>query len=114
METGPHAPIESQKTFVCDRAIITNLIKQDLINWKMINLLQNMQVRADDYQLDIGSIIFEIMNLDNRENVDEIFEKYVEMSKPMLKLIVGQSNRKIDLLASKIYDYLEQYCQKLR
>ena len=75
----------------------------------MINLLQKMQVRADDYQLDIGSIIFEIMDLSNRENVDEIFDKYVEMSRPVLKLIVGQSNRKIDALAAKIYDYLEQF-----
>ncbi|MND90725.1 hypothetical protein D3C87_02580 [compost metagenome] len=109
METLPHAPIGTQKTFVCDRAIVTNLIKQDLINWKMINLLQNIQVRADDYQLDIGSIIFEMMNLNDREDVDEIFENYVEMSRPILKLIVGQSNRKIDLLAAKIYDYLEQF-----
>ncbi len=100
------------KTFICNKSIIINLIKQDLINWKMINLLQKMQVRADDYQLDIGSIIFEIMNLDGRENVDEIFEKYMEMSRPILKLIVGQSNRKIDVLASKIYDYLDQYYQK--
>ncbi len=107
METGPSAPIETQKTFVCNESIIINLIKQDLINWKMINLLQNMQVRADDYQLDISSIIFEMMNLDNRENIDEIFEKYVELSKPVLKLSVNLSNRKIDLLASKIYDYLE-------
>lgn len=96
------------KTFICNKTIIIDLIKQDLVNWKMINSLQKMQVRADDYQLDIGSIIFEIMDLDGRENVDEIFEKYVEMSKPMLKLTIGQSNRKIDLLASKIYDYLEQ------
>uniref|UniRef100_UPI0026284405 hypothetical protein n=1 Tax=Fluviicola sp. TaxID=1917219 RepID=UPI0026284405 len=66
METLPHAPIEAQKTFVCNREIVTNLIKQDLINWKMINLLQNMQVRADDYQLDIGSIIFEMMNLEDK------------------------------------------------
>ena len=88
------------------------MIKQDLINWKMIHLLQKMQIRADDYQLDIGSIIFEIMDLNNRENVDEIFEKYVEMSRPMLKLIVEQSNRKIDVLADKIYDYLEQFSQK--
>ena len=78
----------------------------------MINLLQNMQVRADDYQLDIGSIIFEMMNLNDREDVDEIFEKYVEMSRPILKLIVGQSNKKIDLLAAKIYDYLEKCIQK--
>lgn len=112
METLPNAPRENQKTYNCNRLIVTNLIKQDLINWKMINLLQKTQIHADAYQLDIGSIIFEIMDLDNRENVDEIFEKYVEMSKPMLKLIVGQSNRKIDMLASKIYDYLEQYHQK--
>ena len=112
METLSHASIEAQKTFVCNRAIVTNLIKQDLINWKMINLLQNMQVRADDYQLDIGSIIFEMMNLNDREDVDEIFEKYVEMSRPILKLIVGQSNKKIDLLAAKIYDYLEKCIQK--
>lgn len=100
------------QTFICNKTIVINLIKQDLVNWKMINLLQRMQIRADDYQLDIGSIIFEIMDLNSRENVDEIFEKYVEMSRPVLRLIVVQSNRKIDLLASKIYDYLEQYCQK--
>jgi hypothetical protein len=110
METLPHAPIEAQKTFVCNRAIVTNLIKQDLINWKMINLLQNMQVRADDYQLNLGSIIFEIMDLENRKDVDELFDKYVELSKPILKLSTSQSNRKIDVLASKIYEFLEEYC----
>ena len=107
METLPHAPTEAQKTFVCNRAIVTSLIKQDLINWKMIHLLQNMQIRADDYQLDIGSIIFEMMDLEDREDVDEIFEKYLELSKPILKLSISQSNRKIDVLADKIYDYLE-------
>ncbi|MGV3611698.1 MAG: hypothetical protein ACO1N0_12150 [Fluviicola sp.] len=112
METLPHAPIETQKTFVCNRAIVTNLIKQDLINWKMINLLQNMQIYADDYQLDIGSIIFEIMDLNNLENVDEIFEKYVEMSKPILKARANQSNNKIDMLTAKIYDYLEKCIQR--
>ena len=96
------------KTFSCNKNIIINLIKQDLVNWKMINALQKMQVHADDYQLDIGSIIFEIMNLENRGDVDEIFEKYVELSKPILKLSASQSNRKIDILASKIYDYLEE------
>lgn len=112
MEALPNAPIENQKIFNCDRVTITNLIKQDLINWKMINLFQKMQIRADDYLLDIGAIIFEIMDLENHKDVDEIFDKYVEMSRPMLKLIVGQSNRKIDLLAVKIYDYLEQFSQK--
>lgn len=107
METLPHAPIETQKTFVCNETIIINLIKQDLINCKMINSLQKMQIRADDYQLDISSIIFEMMDLEDREDVDEIFEKYVELSKPILKLSASLSNRKIDVLASKIYDYLE-------
>jgi len=57
--------------------------------------------------LDIGSIIFEMMDLENRKDVDELFEKYMEMSKPMLKLSVSLSNRKIDVLAAKIYEYLE-------
>lgn len=112
METLPHEPIETQKTFVCNEIIIINLIKQDLINWKMIHSLQKVQVRADDYQLDIGSIIFEMMNLEDRNDVDEIFEKYLELSKPVLKLSVSQSNRKIDVLASKIYDYLEGVSQE--
>lgn len=86
--------------------IIINLIKQDLIHWKMINLFQNMEVRADDYQLDIGSIIFEMMGLEDRKDAEEIFEKDVEMS-----ISVSQSSRKIDVLTSKIYDYLEQYFQ---
>lgn len=109
MEALSNAPIENQKIFNCNRVIVINLIKQDLVNWKMINLLQRMQIRADDYQLDIGSVIFEIMNLDNRENVDEIFEKYVEMSKPILELHSNQSNIEIDLLATKIYVYLESF-----
>lgn len=107
MEILPHAPMKTPNTFVCNESIIINLIKQDLINWKMIHSLQKAQVRADDYQLDIGSIIFEMMHLEDRKDVDEIFEKYVEMSKPILKLSASLSNRKIDLLASKIYDYLE-------
>ena len=78
----------------------------------MIHSLQKVQVRADDYQLDISSIIFEIMDLENRKDVDEIFEKYVEMSKPILKLSANQSSQKIDVLASKIYDYLEGISQE--
>lgn len=112
MEALRNLLIENQNTFTCNKTTIMNLIKQDLINWKMINLLQKIQIHADDYQLDIGSIIFEIMDLNNHEKIDEIFEKYVEMSRPVLRLIVGQSNRKIDVLAAKIYHYLEQYCQK--
>ena len=112
MEILPNVPIETQKTFVCNETIIINLIKQDLVNWKMIHSLQKVQVRADDYQLDIGSVIFEMMNLNDREDVDEIFEKYVEMSKPILKLSVSLSNPKIDVLASKIYDYLEGISQE--
>lgn len=109
MEALSNAPSENQKTFNCNKIIVINLIKQDLINWRMINLFQKMQINADDYQLDIGSIIFEIMDLDNRENVDEIFEKYVEMSKPMLELYTSQSNTEIDLLAAQIYYYLEGF-----
>lgn len=112
METSPNAPLENQKTFNCNKIIITNLIKQDLINWKMIYLLQKMQIHADDYQLDIGPIIFEMMDLENRNDLDEIFEKYAVMSKQVLKITVSQSNRKLDLLASKIYDYLEQIRRK--
>ncbi|MNK08285.1 hypothetical protein D3C87_262150 [compost metagenome] len=106
METPSSAPMKTSNTFVCNETIIINLIKQDLINWKMIHSLQKVQVRADDYQLDIGSIIFEIMDLDDRKDVDELFEKYEEMSKPMLQLYTSQSNDQIDVLASKIYDYL--------
>lgn len=109
MEASPNSPIENQRTFHCNKEIVINLIKQDLINWKMINLLQKMQIRADDYQLDIGYIIFEIMNLNNLENVDEIFDKYMELSRPVQKIKVDQQNRKINLLASKIYDYLESF-----
>ncbi|WP_343635205.1 hypothetical protein [Fluviicola sp.] len=104
-------PTPSQNTFICNKTIIINLIKQDLINWKMIYSLQKMQIRADDYQLDIGPIIFEMMDLENRNDASEIFDKYVEMSKPILKTKANQSNRRIDLLASKIYNYLESLSQ---
>jgi hypothetical protein len=100
-----------KNTCAYNKNIIINLIKQDLINWRMIYLLQKMQIRADDYQLDIGPIIFEMMDLENRNDANEIFDKYVEMSKSILNTKASQSNRRIDLLASKIYDYLESLGQ---
>lgn len=78
----------------------------------MISLLQKMQVRADDYQLDIGSIIFEIMNLDDRKDTEELFKNYVEMSEPILKLSMNQFNKNLDRLASQVYYYLEQFCHQ--
>ena len=92
-----------------NKAIVTSLIKQDLINYKMIHSLGNIQISADNYSLDLARIIFEIMDVETREDIDTIFENYIELSKPVLEMHPSQSRQEIDRLASRICDYLEGY-----
>lgn len=104
--------VQTDKPFISNKTIVTDLIKQDLINYKMIDSLRDIQINAEDYTLDIGRIVFEIMDVEEREDVDDIFEKYVELSKPVLEMNASQSNKEIDLLASEMYDYLEKCSQQ--
>lgn len=105
--------VRTEKPFLINKTIVTDLIKQDLINWKMINSLGIIQINADDYLLDLGRIVFEIMNVEELENVDDILDKYIEMSKPMLDMDASQSNKEVDKLASEIYDYLKKCTRKM-
>jgi len=104
--------VQTDKPFISNKAVMIDLIKQDLINYKLIDSLRDIQINAEDYTLDIGRIVFEIMDVEEREDVDEIFEKYIEMSKPILVMYAVQSNKEIDVLAAKIYDYLEKCSQQ--
>jgi len=104
--------VQTDKPFISNKTIVTDLIKQDLINYKMINLMGDIQISAGDYLLDIGRIVFEIMDIERLEDVDTIFENYSDMSKKVLEMNASQSNKEIDVLASEMYDYLEKSSQQ--
>lgn len=104
--------VQTDKPFISSKTIVTDLIKQDLINYKMINLMGGIQISAGDYLLDIGRIVFEIMDIERLEDVDTIFENYSDMSKKVLEMNASQSNKEIDVLASEMYDYLEKCSQQ--
>ena len=72
----------------------------------------DIQISAGDYLLDIGRIVFEIMDIERLEDVDTIFENYSDMSKKVLEMNASQSNKEIDVLASEMYDYLEKCSQQ--
>jgi len=99
--------MQTRMPLVINKTIITDLIRQDLINYSMIHSLGNIQINAEDYLLDIGRIVFEIMDIESREDVETIFEQYSKMSEQVLSMQVSQSSADIKRLAGEIYGYLE-------
>ena len=61
--------------------IIIDLIRIDLINHKLINSLQALAIEAEIFTLGIDSPIFELMELQDRNDADDIFAQYYDYDK---------------------------------
>jgi len=86
--------------------IIIDLITIDLINHKLINSLEAMQIQAELYQLGIDRPIFELMQLQDRPDVDDIFNQYYDQSEAIMSLDLKHDRHKIQQLAMDLYTFL--------
>jgi len=86
--------------------ILLDLIKMDLINHKLINTLNAIEIEAEVYCLGIDGPIFELMGLQERPDVDDIYEQYNEKSKEIMNLNPKLEADKVEKLAMELYEYL--------
>jgi hypothetical protein len=83
-------------------AHIISLIRDDLINYKLVSSLNDLGLNAHDYFLRLSETIFELVGIDERES-DTIFESYLLQLKKVKKLPLKKSAAGLDLLAASIY-----------
>lgn len=87
--------------------LILSLIKDDLINTKLISGLENLGIDAGLYLLGISDAIFVLMDIDDRKEGEELFEYYLRLRDRRIKKInLKKPNSVFDNLALEIYKTL--------
>ncbi|MFD1000478.1 hypothetical protein ACFQ21_14230 [Ohtaekwangia kribbensis] len=57
--------------------LIISLIKDDLINSKLVNGLSQLGLSAGDYHLHLSETIFTLMGIDGVEDDDKLLDHYI-------------------------------------
>lgn len=91
-----------------NQQLILSLIKDDLINSKLVNGLNEMGLNGNPYFLHLGETIFKLLGIEDTEETEYIFKRYMELSKKAMYVDITQSYDAIDNLALQIYNELNE------
>jgi hypothetical protein len=86
------------------KKLIITLLKDHLLNTKLINGLEELGFYTDDHRLHVSEVIFELLELDNDK--DELFEAYLEWCIQITEKDLFKQPYLLDQYAEKIYEML--------
>jgi hypothetical protein len=96
-----------EKQIFFHKEIIIKLIRDHLINMKLVSGLNALGLNADDYSLYLGDTIFLLMGFEGSEYSDFIFEKvFLANSEKVKHLNFGYDTEELDRLSKLIYEEL--------
>jgi hypothetical protein len=84
--------------------LILALIRDNLINMKLVTGLNALGLIADDYYLNLGDTVFKLMGFEASEKSDLIFEKvFMANSEKVSQIDFSTSGDEIMRLSMEIY-----------
>lgn len=86
-----------------EKEIILSLIKDDLVNHKLLIGLEALGLRPADYYLQLSDTIFSLMGFPESKDSDRVFELYLDLTKKARFLNISQSQNQLEQLAQEIY-----------
>jgi Tat protein secretion system quality control protein TatD with DNase activity len=86
-----------------NKKLILSLINDDLRHNKLVNGLIEVGLDPKDYFLNLGDTIFNLMGFEDNKKTEEIFERYLEITKRAKYVDISQSPMPLNDLASLIY-----------
>jgi hypothetical protein len=87
-----------------DKGIVISIIKGHLINIHLINGLNELGLSGDDYHLNLGDVIFRLMEID--DDKDELFEAYLEWCIETDRKMIFKDEELLEKYAREIYEVL--------
>jgi hypothetical protein len=90
----------------CNKNLVISLIKDDLINSKLVNGLIEAGLKASHYQLFLGDTVFTLMGFKEDHYSDEIYKLYINLGKKTKYICISSSPATLDELAVEIYTVL--------
>jgi hypothetical protein len=91
-----------------NKDLIISLIKDDLINTKLVTGLSAIGLNASDYHLHLSTTIFQLMGFKDDDFRDEVFQQYLQLTKKTEHLNISESHNVLNDLALEIYNLLLQ------
>lgn len=88
------------------KKLILSLIKDDLINSKLLRGLAKAGLDADRYCLFLSGTIFDLLGYPNTERSDEIFSEYIKLTEQSDQVDIRETPNTLDGLANDIYKFL--------
>ncbi|HEY9009340.1 MAG TPA: hypothetical protein VIM75_24555 [Ohtaekwangia sp.] len=89
--------------------LIISLIKDDLINHKLVSGLNRLGLNASDYHLHLSETIFRLMGIDTYAEDEKLQDRYIELTSTVehvdLTKITGRTIM-LDTLVRNIYNEL--------
>jgi len=86
-----------------NKKLILSLIKDDLINCKLVNGLNALGFDASSYYLHLSETIFTLMGFEDNERSDELYQHYLQLTKRSTFIDISQTHSKLNDLAAEIY-----------
>lgn len=87
-----------------NKNLILSLIKDDLINSKLVNGLNELGLDASKYFINSSDTVFILMGFKNHEFEEEIFQYYLELTAKAKDIDISESNEPLDELCLEIYN----------
>ena len=88
------------------KQLILSLIKDDLINSKLVYGLIGLGLTTDNYFLYLGQTIFKLMGFEDNKKTELVFEQYIELSKKAVLIDITESHQPLNGLVLEIYEEL--------
>lgn len=86
--------------------LIMALIKDDLINSKLLRGLSKAGLDTDHYCLFLSGTIFDLLGYPDTERSDEIFSEYIKLTERSDQVDIRETANDLDKLAHEIYIFL--------
>ena len=86
-----------------EQKIAIALIKDDLVNRKLLIGLRELGLQPSNYFLNLSETIFYILGFPDDKASERVFEHYLELTKKVKSLNIAESHIQLDNLTQEIY-----------
>jgi hypothetical protein len=87
-----------------NKKLILSLIKDDLINLKLVSgLLDQIDLNAENNFLHLSKTIFHLMGFEVSKQNEKLYQSYLKLIKKVILLDISDSRKPLDDLALEIY-----------
>jgi hypothetical protein len=98
--------------YIRKKRLIISLIKDDMINSKLVNGLIDAGLYAETYFLHLSETIFELLGFPDDDLGEQAYEYYLEQIKRAQSIDLRKSNEPLNAVAEDIYEGLVRRLKK--